>query len=143
MGGSVDSWKEAAMSWHLARLEKEIESGAVYKGTYVNAMLRPNMDRVIRRLKSQLDMQGLPSLPDRDASMVSEEYQRYLRNEEIIRGRDKRERQKIFNKIVRKTCSTCPENGMLFFPMGLEGLCEHCLDAHPKLFWELSFHCLA
>jgi hypothetical protein len=151
MGGAVDSWKEAAMSWHLARLEKEIESGAVYKGTYItSAMSRAKMDRYIRRLKTLLgcnmdDMQELPSLPDRGTSTTPEKYQQFLHNEEIIRERERseRERQKIFNKLVRETCCSCPENAMLFFPMGLEGLCKHCLDCHPRLFWETDFHCLA
>jgi hypothetical protein len=149
-GGSIDSWKRAAMSWHLARLAREIETGAVYKATYVTStMSRAGMDRYIRRLKSLLgcvdDLQELPSLPDRGTSMTSEEYQLYLRSVEIIRHREQveRERQKIFNKIVRETCCSCPESAMLFFPIGLEGLCKHCLDCHPRLFWEGDFHCLA
>ncbi|KAH0562284.1 hypothetical protein GP486_003015 [Trichoglossum hirsutum] len=148
-GGRVDSWKQAAMSWHLARLERELETGAVYGATYVTGgMSQAGMDRNIRRLRSLLGcvdgLQELPSLPDRGTNMTPEEYQQYLHGVEIFRHREQLERgrQKIFNKIVRETCSSCPESAMLFFPIGLEGLCKHCLECHPRLFWEGDFHCL-
>ncbi|KAH0535976.1 hypothetical protein FGG08_007133 [Glutinoglossum americanum] len=108
MGGCVDSWKKAATSWHLARLENEIESGAVYKGTFVtSAMTAANMGRCVHRLRTLLgysadEVRVLPLLPDRGTAMAPEEYEKYLRNMEIVRDWEQveRERQRIFNKIA-------------------------------------------
>jgi hypothetical protein len=149
MGGSVDSWRDGAMSWHRSRLEREVESGAVYNATYVTTdMAQARWDRHINRLKAVLgcygdSAKGLPSLPERGNNMTPEQYQKYLQDEQAIRHAEytEHERQKIFNKLIRETCCCCPANGMLFYPMGLEGLCKHCFDCHPQLFWEDDFHC--
>ena len=137
------------MSWHLARLEREFETGAVYNATHVTSnMAQAGRDRYIDRLKAVLGHRGdstqeLPSLPERSTNMTPEQYQQYLRDEQFVRRAEytEQERQKIFNKLMRETCCSCPVNGMLFYPMGLEGLCKHCLDCHSQLFWEGDFHC--
>ncbi|KAI9778693.1 MAG: hypothetical protein M1839_007924 [Geoglossum umbratile] len=149
MGGSVDSWREAVMSWHLTRLEWELESGAIYDALFITSvMAHARMDRHIIRLKTLLGYSGdsaqeLPSLPERGTKMTPEQYEQYLRDEQSVRRAEytERERQKVFNKLMRETCCCCPANGMVFYPMGLKGLCKHCLDCHPQLFWEEDFHC--
>ncbi|KAI9814687.1 MAG: hypothetical protein M1832_005686 [Thelocarpon impressellum] len=142
-GGFVDNWRNAATTWHIARLESELASGA----TVGMELVAPHHRKGLQRLKAKLGVALLTSPTRRPQRGIDTSHEAYVEFESLERAsRDAERKQaeaiKHFNKIVRATCTKCPETAMLFFPMGFEGLVEHMRIAHPRSFWEGKFHCL-
>ncbi len=145
-GGYVTSWMEAVKKWHIARMEAELESGAIVRMDY--AKEGPHGARHhwrIQKLRAKLGMQKeglsamtpLPKHPERGVKVSNEAYDEFSRLEKLASEAEQKRAEGIkhFNKIVRHSCVACPDTSLLLYPMGFEGVLEHLRIWHPKLYF--------
>lgn len=145
-GGYVTNWTDAAMEHHVHRMESHLKTGATVKMEHVPIGLHgiPGLRR-IRKLRVKCGLQDeisaglrpLPQRPERGGFVTRYSFDEYVRLDQIAAAAEleRADATKYFNKIIRHTCIGCPESGLLFYPMGFEGLAEHMRFAHPKRFW--------
>ena len=152
MGGKVDSWVNAAKMYHIARFEAELTSElTVCIGHAPDTIHDSSQFTKLRRLRAKCGLQNpnsacmhqLPKRPERGPLGANYSLGEYIKLDKVAaRAEAKRaEGIKYFNKIIRKTTTVCPCTGLLFYPMGLEGLVDHMRLGHGQLFWESdNFH---
>lgn len=153
-GGYVSNWLEAAKTWHLARLEIELEYGATVRVDYTpNGLAGLRRCWRIHKLRVKLGMQlessdGMDPLPQRSVRGIevsSEAYEEFSRLDRLATDAEQKRAEGIkhFNKIIRHACVACPATSYLIYPMGFEGMLEHLRMGHTELYFESDdFHAL-
>ncbi|KZF24418.1 hypothetical protein L228DRAFT_96127 [Xylona heveae TC161] len=147
-GGFVTGWVEAAKDWHLKRLENELVSGATFRLEKLSNgqrehKLHYNLFKVMDRLglepNDQCRVPAVPRRPEFSDNLSDEDFLQL--DEAALVAQGKRALQiKQFEKVIRYSCTRCPETGGLYYPIGFEGLIEHMRIGHATLFWEGCFH---
>ena len=142
-GGYVTSWVKAAEEYHIARLEGDLESGLIITMGHIPKRFHKDfMFRRVLHLRTRLGLQDegsdtmyeVPQRPDLRADLSLAEFIELDRHA-VKTANEYREKVQSFNKIIRATCVGCPTGGLLFHPMGLEGLVRHMRTNHRKRFW--------
>ncbi|KAI9821123.1 MAG: hypothetical protein M1827_003857 [Pycnora praestabilis] len=153
-GGAVTNWVEAAVNWHITRMESELRSGSIIRKDHIPPAMKdghplPGLFDVREKLGLGVLLdnttKSLPQQPQRGLTLTCQDYESFNAQERIAAREFHQQVESIkqFNKIVQHTCVRCPLSGWLFYPMGLEGMLAHVRSDHPGLFWEGEPHVLA
>jgi hypothetical protein len=134
-GGGVTAFEQAARSRHIQRISRNMSADSTIK--VLNKEFPPQESPFIRTptcsaadgehttichldvLLAKLYIyrgafHNLPQLSPHELKLAKEVY---------------------FRKLALQTCITCPHSGLLILLRGVEGVVQHCHEAHPEKFW--------
>ena len=145
-GGYVTAWVQAATDYHVARIEHNLDTGAIVEMRGIDpdfhhlpeySRLRELRVKVGLHTINEVQLPRVPTHPDitRYRERPLRHYIRDVKAAQRAQA-DRRMKVKFFNKFMRATCNVCPETTGLFFPPGLEGLVSHMEKGHARKFWE-------
>lgn len=145
-GGYVTNWIQAATQYHIDRMEDHLKTGATVNLEHIPIERREAYGlRRLRKLRAKCGLQNeksaslrpLPQRPERGGFVSQYSFDEYVHLDQLAAAaeQERADSIKLFNKLVRHTCASCPETSLLFFPMGFEALVEHMRLGHAKRFW--------
>ena len=147
-GGYVDEWVKAAKSYHICRLEDELEKGVIVEISHVpkEEHDKEEYSRIRElRFKCGLQQEGeifMPELPARvstwDLSYSDAKFADFVHQDSAAAKAIAKRKEKIkyFNKIIRNVCILCPRTNLSLRTMGLEELVDHMHLGHADHFWD-------
>ena len=123
-GGTVTTWVQAAMAYHMTRIEATVTVDHVMS-KIVRGQKRKHAFRLSRgrewRLEVILQKLGI--------------HRGLYRELPRLNTHGLHLAEATFKKIIQKAIITCHDSGLLALPRGLEGVLNHFRLSHPQRFW--------
>jgi len=121
--GMVTTWLNAAVGWHLQRIQHDLDSAKYVKNLAYGGVRLDKPKDLCTAHNNRLDVIAKKLRIDPLFPVGT------------LTNWEKRMAVACFNKFVTHRCSGCPQNNLLILPCGLGEIVRHFSEYHSRTFW--------